>query len=48
MDSVYVGLALYSGVSTLMILYSLLWYIRLVKRNLPGDGQETSLTTNDG
>ena len=48
MDSVYVGLALYSGVSTLMILYSLLWYIRLVKKNLPGNGQESSLTTNDG
>lgn len=33
MDSVYVCLALFSGVSALMILYSLLWYIRLVKKN---------------
>lgn len=33
MDSVYWGLALYSGVSALMIGYSLLWYIRLVKKN---------------
>ncbi len=33
MDSVYLGLALYSGVSALMTLYSLAWYIRLVKQN---------------
>ena len=33
MESVYVGLALFSGVSALMILYSLMWYIRLVKKN---------------
>jgi O-antigen/teichoic acid export membrane protein len=33
MESVYVCLALFSGVSALMILYSLLWYIRLVKKN---------------
>jgi len=33
MESVYLGLALYSGVSTLVILYSLLWYIRLVKKH---------------
>jgi len=30
---VYLALALYSGVSAFMILYSLLWYIRLVKKN---------------
>ncbi len=30
--NVYIGLGLYSAASTLMILYSLLWYIRLVKR----------------
>jgi O-antigen/teichoic acid export membrane protein len=45
-DSVILGLALFSGVSTLMILYSLLWYIRLVKRNLPGKGNETPITEN--
>ncbi len=33
LESVYLGLALYSGVSALTILYSLLWYIRLVKKN---------------
>ncbi|HER08375.1 MAG TPA: hypothetical protein ENO20_05630 [Bacteroides sp.] len=33
--SVYLGLALYTLASTLVILYSLLWYIRLVKKNLP-------------
>ncbi len=33
MKDVYLGLALYSGVSALMILYSLMWYIRLVKKN---------------
>lgn len=33
MDSVYLGLILFSGVSAFMILYSLLWYIRLVKQN---------------
>lgn len=35
LDSVYAGLALFSGVSTLVMLYSLLWYIRLVKKNHP-------------
>ena len=33
--SVYLGLALYTAASTLVLLYSLLWYIRLVKKNLP-------------
>lgn len=33
MENLYLGLALYSGVSALMILYSLIWYIRLVKKN---------------
>ncbi len=40
MDNVYVGLALYSGISTLIILYSLLWYIWLVKKNNPKNGHE--------
>ena len=31
MDSVYMGLILYSGLSTLVIAYSLIWYIHLVK-----------------
>jgi O-antigen/teichoic acid export membrane protein len=37
-ENVYIGLALYSGVSTVMIGYSLLWYIGLVKRNRPVKG----------
>ncbi|MEN8157384.1 MAG: oligosaccharide flippase family protein [Bacteroidota bacterium] len=40
MDSVYIGLALYSGISTLSILYALLWYIWLVKKNNPKNGHE--------
>jgi O-antigen/teichoic acid export membrane protein len=47
-DSVILGLALFSGVSTLMILYSLLWYIRLVKRNLPVDVNKRPITENYG
>ncbi len=39
MESVYLGLALYSGVSALMILYSLMWYIRLVKKNQTKDDE---------
>ena len=33
MENVYIGLGLYSLTSTLVILYSLLWYIRLIKKN---------------
>ncbi len=32
-ENVYIGLALYSGLSVLSIGYSLLWYIRLMKRH---------------
>jgi O-antigen/teichoic acid export membrane protein len=39
MEDVYLGLALYSGVSALMILYSLMWYIRLVKKNQTKDDE---------
>ena len=35
LENVYIGLALYSGFSALLIGYSLLWYIRLVKKNQP-------------
>jgi lipopolysaccharide exporter len=44
LHSSYTALALYSGVSALMILYSLLWYIRLVTKNVPGSGNQTSIT----
>ncbi len=33
LENVYIGLGLYSIFSTLVILYSLLWYIRLIKKN---------------
>jgi O-antigen/teichoic acid export membrane protein len=33
LKSVYVGLALYSGVSTVVILVSLFWYLKLLKEN---------------
>jgi len=33
LESVYLGLALYSGVSALVILVSLLWYLKLLKEN---------------
>lgn len=35
MKNVYIGLGIYSLASVLSILYSLLWYIRLVKSNMP-------------
>jgi len=35
MENVYLGLALYSGLSTIMIGYSLFWYLQLVKTNPP-------------
>ncbi|MGM0474953.1 MAG: lipopolysaccharide biosynthesis protein [Bacteroidota bacterium] len=43
MESVVAGLAFYSLVSTLVLLYSLLWYIRLVKRNRPEKMIETPI-----
>ena len=35
-ENVYLGLGLYSGISTLVVGYSLIWYIRLVRKNPPG------------
>lgn len=35
-ENVYLGLALYSGISMVVIGYSLFWYIRLVRKNPPG------------
>jgi len=48
MENVYLGLALYSGISTLSILYSLLWYIRLAKRNIPEGEPGPGLTIGNG
>jgi O-antigen/teichoic acid export membrane protein len=36
-ENVYLGLALYSGFSTLIIGYSLFWYLKLVRINPPAD-----------
>ena len=35
-ENVYLGLGLYSGISTLVVGYSLIWYIRLVRKSPPG------------
>lgn len=48
MNNVYIGLALYSGLSTLIIGYSLFWYIRLVKNHPPGEGVETYFEKRNG
>lgn len=37
LENVYIGLALYSGLSTIMIGYSLIWYLQLVKTEPPSD-----------
>jgi len=36
-ENLYLGLALYSGFSALVIGYSLFWYLKLVKMNPPAD-----------
>lgn len=48
MENVYIGLALYSGLSTLAIGYSLFWYIRLVKNNPSGESPVKTLEEFDG
>jgi O-antigen/teichoic acid export membrane protein len=35
LENVYIGLALYSGLSTIIIGYSLIWYLQLVKTDMP-------------
>jgi O-antigen/teichoic acid export membrane protein len=47
MDNVYIGLALYSGLSTLIIGYSLLWYLQLVKKAPPADDQYIPIISNE-
>jgi hypothetical protein len=37
LENVYLGLALYSGFSTLIIGYSLFWYLKLMRMNPPAD-----------
>jgi len=48
MNNVYIGLALYSGLSTLVIGYSLFWYIHLVKNYHPGQAIETNMEERNG
>ncbi|RLD94154.1 MAG: hypothetical protein DRJ29_06695 [Bacteroidetes bacterium] len=47
MENVYIGLALYSGLSTIIIGYSLFWYLQLVKTNPPVDDQFIPLKNNE-
>ncbi len=48
LENVYIGLALYSGFSALLIGYSLFWYIRLVKKNQPGESNPKPLEKTEG
>ena len=48
MENVYIGLGLYSGASTLVIAYSLFWYIRLVRNNPPGEHHAKNFEQIDG
>jgi len=48
LNNVYIGLALYSGLSTLVIGYSLIWYIRLVKDHPPEEGVESYIEERNG
>ena len=47
MENVYIGLALYSGLSTIIIGYSLFWYLQLVKTNPPVDDQIIPVEINE-
>ncbi|RPI42629.1 MAG: hypothetical protein EHM46_04955 [Bacteroidetes bacterium] len=48
MGNVYLALALFSLFSSLSILYSLSWYLRLLKGQPPRDGIEPGLTIDHG
>jgi O-antigen/teichoic acid export membrane protein len=47
MENVYLGLALYSGLSTLIIAYSLFWYLQLVKNVPPADDPLIPIINNE-
>ena len=47
MENVYIGLALYSGLSALIIGYSLFLYLQLVKENPPVDEQDQLREENE-
>lgn len=46
-ENVYIGLALYSGLSTIVIGYSLWWYLQLVKTKPPADDLELGTIENE-
>ncbi len=47
LENVYIGLALYSGLSTIIIGYSLFWYLQLVKTNPPAEEQIIPIEKNE-
>ena len=47
LENVYIGLALYSALSTIIIGYSLFWYLQLVKSSPLADDQVLPIETNE-
>ena len=47
MENVYIGLALYSGLSAIIIVYNLFWYLKLVKTLPPADEQLIPIERNE-
>jgi len=47
LENVYIGLALYSGLSAIIIIYSLFWYLHLVKTLPPADEQPIPIEKNE-
>ena len=47
MENVYLGLALYSGLSAIIIGYSLFWYLHLVKTNPPAEDLPIPIENNE-
>jgi O-antigen/teichoic acid export membrane protein len=47
LENVYIGLALYSALSTIIIGYSLFWYLQLVKSSPPAEDQVLPIETNE-
>lgn len=47
MENVYIGLALYSGLSAIIIVYNLFWYLKLVKTLPPADEQLLAIERNE-
>jgi len=47
LENVYIGLALYSGLSAIIIIYSLFWYLQLVKSLPPADEQFIPIEKNE-